>query len=147
MLTALKYLWALPTTSVGLVAAGLTWATRGKVRPVRGCLECHGGFAAWVLTKATPLEGGASAMTLGHVILGQDEVCLEMSREHEHVHVRQVERWGVFFFPAYLGGSAWAWLRGSKDPYMDNPFEKEAYGHCALLAERRNQGAGSEGLA
>lgn len=69
-------------------------------------------------------------MTLGHVILGQDEICLAQSREHEHVHVRQVERWGIFFFPAYLGASAWLWLRGDPNPYYNNPFEKEAFRVC-----------------
>ena len=137
---ALKYLWALPTTSVGLVAALLTLATRGNVQGREGCLECHGGFATWLLTKATPLEGGANAMTLGHVILGQSQESLDHSREHEHVHVRQVERWGVFFFPAYLGVSAWLWMKGSKDSYMENPFEKEAYGHCEMLAAKRAAG-------
>jgi hypothetical protein len=28
--------------------------------------------------------------------------------------------------PAYLGCSAWLWLRG-RHPYWDNPFEREAY--------------------
>jgi hypothetical protein len=123
----LRYLWALPTTCVGLVAVLLTLATRGRAKAVQGCLECHGGFATWLLAKATPLPGGANAMTLGHVILGLDKDCLDWSREHEHVHVRQAERWGVFFLPAYLGASAWLWLRG-KDAYRENPFEKEAYG-------------------
>lgn len=137
--TPLKYLWALPTTSVGLLAALLTLASGGKVRPVRGCLEVHGGFATWLLARATPLEGGASAMTLGHVILGQDEQCLAHSREHEHVHVRQVERWGVFFFPAYLASSGWLWLRGDPDPYYNNPFEREAYSHCERLTAGRTE--------
>ena len=51
-------------------------------------------------------------MTLGHVIIGRDEHCLDSCRDHEQAHVRQVERWGVAFIPAYLLASAWAWSRG-----------------------------------
>ena len=46
---------------------------------------------------------------------------------HEMVHVRQYERWGPFFIPAYLACSLGLWLAG-KDAYRDNPFEREAYG-------------------
>jgi hypothetical protein len=65
-------------------------------------------------------------MTLGHVILGRNQECLEYSRDHEHVHVRQYERWGPFMLPAYLGSSLVLYFRGL-DPYLDNPFEIEAY--------------------
>jgi hypothetical protein len=41
------------------------------------------------------------------------------------VHVRQYERWGPLFVPAYLVSSLVLWLRG-RDPYWDNPFEVEA---------------------
>ena len=34
-------------------------------------------------------------MTLGHVIIGRDPLCLEFCRDHEQAHVRQVERWGL----------------------------------------------------
>jgi hypothetical protein len=52
---------------------------------------------------------------------------LDYSRRHELVHVAQYERWGPLFVPAYLACSAWMWLIG-RDPYLDNPFEEEAYG-------------------
>jgi hypothetical protein len=49
--------------------------------------------------------------------------------------VKQYERWGPFFIPAYLGSSAWMWLRG-RDAYRDNPFEAEAFADDARrLAE------------
>jgi hypothetical protein len=51
---------------------------------------------------------------------------LDHCRTHELVHVRQYERWGPLFVPAYLASSAIIWLRGG-DPYRDNPFEREAY--------------------
>ncbi len=65
-------------------------------------------------------------MTLGHVVLGRDRQCLEQSRSHERVHVRQFERWGPFLIPAYLLCSLYAHLRG-RHPYLDNPFEREAF--------------------
>lgn len=65
-------------------------------------------------------------MTLGHTVLGQTEAGLDLVRDHEQVHVRQYERWGPLFIPAYLLSSAWLWWTG-KDPYRANPFEVEAY--------------------
>jgi hypothetical protein len=47
-------------------------------------------------------------------------------RQHERVHVRQYERFGVFFFPLYLGSSGLQLMRG-RNPYLDNAFEREAY--------------------
>ena len=80
-----------------------------------GALEFHGGFSTWYMRRVAR----ASAMTLGHVILGRDEWCLQFCREHEQAHVRQVEIWGPFFIPAYLGSSALecalAWTRRGPD--------------------------------
>jgi hypothetical protein len=122
----LLYLWAAPATLLGLLAVAIACLTGGSARIVRGVLEVHGGFATAFLRRGLPFVGSGAAMTLGHVILGQDLRCLEGSREHEHVHVRQYERWGPFFLPAYLSASVMLWLRG-RDPYYDNPFEREAY--------------------
>jgi hypothetical protein len=118
----LAYAWAGPTTSLGLVAGLLTLLSRGRVQRRRGALEFHGGFARWLL-EHTPIN--ASAMTLGHVILGRDAPSLDLARNHEHVHVRQVERWGALFIPAYLASSAWEWARG-RHYYYDNWFERDA---------------------
>jgi hypothetical protein len=119
---ALAYAWAGPTTSLGLVAGLLTLLSRGRVQRRRGALEFHGGFARWLL-EHTPIN--ASAMTLGHVIIGRDAPSLDLARNHEHVHVRQVERWGPLFIPAYLASSAWEWARG-RHYYYDNWFERDA---------------------
>jgi hypothetical protein len=73
-----------------------------------------------------PTGSGALAMTLGHTILGQTPKSLDIARDHEHIHVRQYERWGPLFIPAYLICSGILWTR-RKDPYRDNPFEIEAY--------------------
>jgi hypothetical protein len=72
------------------------------------------------------LDGGASTMTFGHVVLGRDEHALAETRAHERVHVRQYERWGVLFLPAYLASSLWALLSG-RHYYFDNAFEREAF--------------------
>lgn len=116
------YLWTGPTTAVGLMVLLAALATGGRVRRVGGVLECWGGATRALLAR-WPFRAGA--MTLGHVILGAGPRSLEHSRAHELVHVRQAERWGPFFLPAYLGAGLWATLRG-RHPYRDNPFEIEA---------------------
>jgi hypothetical protein len=123
---AWAYLWSLPTTAVGLCLGAPALVSRGKMQWVDGVLEIHGGFVTYFLTEWTLLEGGASAMTLGHVVLGRDRESLAWSRSHERVHVRQCERWGPLFLPAYGIASLIVKLRGG-DAYRDNPFEREAY--------------------
>lgn len=122
----LVYAWAFPTTLVGLVAGGLTVATGGQVQIRRGAMEFHGGFARRLLEHRMVR---ASAMTLGHVILGRDRRCLRVCRDHEQAHVRQVERWGGAFLPAYIMASVWAWARG-RHYYLDNWFEIDARRAC-----------------
>lgn len=122
----LVYLWALPTTLVGLLFIPLALISNGRMTVDAGVLEIHGGLVARFLRACVLVPGGASAMTFGHVVLGRDDHCLDLSRAHERVHVRQCERWGPFFLPAYLLASASAALRGL-DPYRDNRFEREAY--------------------
>lgn len=125
VLRILTLLWTLPTTCVGLLCVPFALVSRGKVQLVDGVLEVHGGAVRWLLQNLVPLEGGASAMTLGHVVLGLDPAALDRTRPHERVHVRQAERWGPFFIPAYLLAAAWQRLR-RRDPYHDNPFERQA---------------------
>lgn len=128
-------LWAAPNTLLGLVWLPPALVTGGGVQWVRGVCEIHGGVVGWLLRRAVPLPGGARALTLGHVILGLDRQALSLCREHEHVHVRQYERYGPLFIPLYLGWSAWLGLRG-RSAYLDNPFEREAYDAVPeLLAE------------
>jgi hypothetical protein len=124
MIRPLVYLWAFPTTLLGLTVALLTLLTRGRAHRVDGVLEVHGGFATFFLNRLTPIH--AAAMTLGHVVIGQNQACLDATRRHERVHVRQCERWGPLFVPAYFLASLYVWLRGRK-AYRDNPFEREAY--------------------
>ena len=49
------YLWASPATALGLLAAGLALATRGRVRVVRGVLEVEGGLVSWFLHRSASL--------------------------------------------------------------------------------------------
>jgi len=119
----LAWLWASPWTLLGLAIGGVGLLTGGGVQRRCGVIEFYGGAVTWFL-KWFPIH--PTAMTLGHVVLGRVVDSLEECRLHELVHVRQYERWGPLFIPAYLACSAWIWLRGG-DAYRDNPFEREAY--------------------
>jgi hypothetical protein len=91
----------------------------------RGTIGCYGRAVA-LLLRRVPIGGGARAMTLGHTILACDRLSFIETHPHELVHVRQYERWGVFFVPAYLLCGLWLWWT-NQNPYLDNPFEIEAY--------------------
>lgn len=65
------------------------------------------------------------AITLGHVVVGTHPDRLQALRAHEHAHVRQFERWGVFLLIAYPLASLCMLLKGRR-PYFDNPFEVQA---------------------
>ncbi len=120
-----SYLWASPNSVIGLIAGSAMLCLGGRVRTVRGCAEFSGGLIGSFITSpavACPYR----AMTLGHVILGTDERALDCAREHEQVHVRQCERWGLFFLPAYIASSLWQLLRGRRC-YRDNYFERQAF--------------------
>ena len=130
----LRYLWASPNTALGLLLVPVAWLSGGTVRRVQGVVEVQGRAVAWLLQHGVPLAGGAAALTLGHVVLGRDVGTLDRCRAHEHVHVRQYERWGPLFIPAYLGASLLAAARG-RHPYFDNAFEREAF-----ATERRPSG-------
>ncbi len=123
LVAGLLVAWAAPASLLGLVVGAAALATGGKARRVGRILEFHGGAARWLLEH---FPGEPWAMTLGHTVLGRTAAALEMSRNHELVHVRQYERWGPAFLPAYLLASLGLWLVG-RDPYRDNPFEIEAY--------------------
>ncbi len=117
-----RYLWSSPVTLLGLLAAALSLFTGGRARVHTGVLECWGGFAR-LLLSTTPVR--AQAMTLGHVVLGRDRICLDRTRAHERAHVRQTEWLGALFPLAYLCASVWAFLHG-RHFYRDNWFERDA---------------------
>ncbi len=114
------YLWASPCTVTG-IAIGLILG--GRFQRVDGVIEIYGPRIAWLLRH---MLVPAQALTLGHVVFGQDESALDFTRLHERVHVRQFERWGPLFVPLYLLFSLYLFLRG-RDGYRENPFEIEAY--------------------
>lgn len=89
-----------------------------------GVLEAHGPGVAWWFDRIPPMRRVA-AMTLGHVVLGRDRAALDGTRAHEREHVRQCERWGPLFLPAYGYASLAAWRR-SGNAYVDNVFERQA---------------------
>jgi hypothetical protein len=120
----LRYLWALPYTLVGLLFVPFVILTGGRARVFRGVLELDGPLPAFWLRHIV-LVRGAAAITIGHVVLGRDDRALAQTRSHERVHVRQYERWGPAFVPAYLIAAMWAVLRG-EGAYRGNYFEREA---------------------
>jgi len=122
----LLYLWAAPASLLGLLLVPLAILQGGRARIVHGVLEAYGGVITWFLRQGFPLGVSAAAMTLGHVVWGRDQQCLDDTREHERVHVSQYERWGPMFIPAYLFCSFYLKICG-RNPYLDNPFEREAF--------------------
>jgi len=119
----LAYAWSAPYTCAGLVLGSIVMAFGGTGHVRSGTLEFAGGrLGRWVERSACPF----GAVTIGHVVLGLDHALLDRVRAHEQVHVRQYERWGLLFIPAYLVASVLALLRGGHF-YKDNPFEREAF--------------------
>ncbi len=116
-------IWASPNTLLGIFIGFLGLLSGGRARIRNGCLEFYGGLTTFFLKK-TPIQ--AVAMTLGHTILGQSPELLDSARDHEHVHVRQYEKWGPLFLPAYFACWFVLWVQG-KDAYRLIPFEVEAY--------------------
>jgi drug/metabolite transporter (DMT)-like permease len=121
-----RILWALPNTLVGLLLVPVALLSGGGVRRRGGALEVQGRGIAWILRRLVPIPGGASALTLGHIVLGRNERCLRECHAHERVHVLQYEVWGPLFLPAYFAASLVALLRGA-DPYRGNRFERDAF--------------------
>jgi len=121
----LRYLWAAPYTLLGLVLGAFAALFGATVRQHFGVIEVSGGRVG--STPARPPEPlRFSAMTLGHVILAVDRSALVQLRAHERVHVRQYERWGLLFVPAYFLSSLLQLVRG-RNPYRENHFERQAY--------------------
>jgi len=119
LLHGLRVLWAAPNSVIGLLLGAGLLPFGARWRVVDGVLE----IAA--RGRAPERRWPFAAITLGHVIVGTHPAELQRLRAHERVHVRQCERWGPLFLPAYLMAGAWQWLRG-RDAYRDNPFEVQA---------------------
>jgi hypothetical protein len=118
-MTLLRYLWAGPWSLIGLVLSCFFDRTSSR----GGVLVGEG--ARW----PRRLGWRYRAITFGHVVLSVDPLDEDTFR-HELVHVRQYERWGPLFVPAYLAASLVAVARGGHH-YRDNAFELAAYRHDA----------------
>lgn len=127
-----RYAWASPATLAGLFVALVAFAFGARGRVVEGVVEVCGGRIDRGITLV-PGHRRFRAITFGHVIIGVDREALVGLRQHEHVHVRQYERWGLLFFPAYLFSSLLQIVRGG-DPYLDNRFEREAFAKASPAA-------------
>jgi hypothetical protein len=125
ILRLLAVVWASPYTVAGLLLGAAGVLTGGRARIRAPVIEFYGGGVRWFITHL-PHGQFTLALTLGHTVLGQTDAALDISRDHELVHVRQYERWGPMFGPAYLAATLVLWLTGRR-PYRDNPFEREAY--------------------
>jgi hypothetical protein len=121
-----RYVWALPNSLIGLAFVPIAALPQGGLEVVDGVLELHGPLIAWMLRYCVPIHGGATAITFGHVVLGCDRESLSQTRAHERVHVRQYERWGPLFIPAYLIAAVWGVVTGA-GPYHGNVFERAAF--------------------
>jgi hypothetical protein len=118
-------IWASPYTLRGLLIGAIGLLFGGRVRVIGRGIEFYDGGVKWFVHR---LPGGqfTLALTLGHVILGQTDASLDISRKHEAVHIAQYERWGPFMIPAYFLSSFLVYLAGKRF-YRDNPFEREAF--------------------
>lgn len=129
MLRALRkiaaILWASPYSMIGLTIGFIGVLFGGRFRIVGPAIEFYDGGIKWFVHRL-PHGQFTLALTLGHVILGQTDASLEISRKHEAVHVAQYERWGPFMLPAYFLSSCYVYFTGKRF-YRDNPFEREAY--------------------
>lgn len=132
-----KYCWAAPYSLLGLLFGLVAVLLGASPRRAAGAVEFGGGLLGRMLRRLPP-RISFSAITFGHVILGVDHRTLAEMREHEQVHVRQYERWGPLYIPAYLISSLLELLRG-RNPYLDNYFERQAYAQAPTRGRQHHQ--------
>jgi hypothetical protein len=130
LLHFLRYIWVLPISCVGLALTFIVLVSGGRACVVSGVIEAEGGILPFLLSRLNPLFP-IDALTIGHVVLGQNRVSLTRCREHERIHVSQYERWGPLFPLLYFFSSLSALVQGM-DPYRDNRFEQEAFSGSGL---------------
>ncbi|MEO7479212.1 MAG: hypothetical protein ABIT70_01225 [Sulfuriferula sp.] len=120
----IRYVWAAPCTMIGLIFALPLILAGARYKSVFGVLEIalpQQNKRGFRVLNQLPF----CAITFGHVVIGTSAENLEHLRDHEHEHVRQYERWGLFFFLAYPASSLHQWIQGN-DAYWDNWFEVQA---------------------
>ncbi len=109
-------------TLFGLILALIAYWLGASVKRRFGVLEVAGNARTPLLRS---ISSRFEAITIGHVILGRNHGTLTRYRCHEHVHVRQYERWGLLFPVLYVLASFRALFTGKRF-YWDNVFEVEA---------------------
>ena len=133
LVSFLRYCWVLPVSCIGLLLIPFVIVSGGAVKVAAGVIEAEGGILRFLLSHRRFFM--IDALTIGHVIFGKNRESLKRCRDHEHVHVRQYERWGPLFPFLYLLSSAAALVRGM-DPYRDNRFEQEAFSASGRLTAK-----------
>jgi hypothetical protein len=108
----LGWLWALPTTVLGLLLGLLSFQMPRRL----GSLILFDGKRRGVTALLARMH--RTAMTLGFVILGNRRVEGRLLT-HERHHVRQSMWWGPFFVPVYLALAV-------RYGYRGHPFERAA---------------------
>ncbi len=109
----LGFLWALPTTVLGLLAGALTLQ---RPRLQGGLLLFDRAGPRGLLRLLGAMD--RAAMTLGFVVISAVPVEGRLLA-HERSHVRQAMWWGPLFVPAYL-------LLALIFGYRRHPFERAA---------------------
>lgn len=112
LLRFLGWLWALPTTLLGLLLGLLSFQMPRRL----GSLILFDGKRRGVTALLARMH--RTAMTLGFVILGNRPVEGRLLA-HERHHVRQSMWWGPFFVPVYLALAV-------RYGYRGHPFERAA---------------------
>ncbi len=122
-LRAIGWIWAIPTTLLGLLLAIIGHTVFYKMRP--------GGVFQFVAIDGPWMwffrRFGMAAITIGACTIftaanRDDPVMIR----HERQHTYQAGWLGPLFVPAYYLLCLWALLRGG-NPYRDNPLEVQAY--------------------
>jgi len=120
--------WSAPLTTVGMLLA-LLGGRRPRWDEELGCFVARGaGGPSRIALGAV----GASANTVGLVVLSPGTTPDPTLLAHEAVHARQAERLGPLVLPLYV------WL-SARYGYRDNPLERAAR-HGARSAGTRSSG-------
>lgn len=107
--------WSAPMTAAGLLLAGLA-GRRPRWDATLGCFVVRGAGGPSRIVLGIV---GASANTVGLVVLSPGGDPDPVLLAHEAVHARQAERLGPLLLPTYV------WL-SARYGYRDNPLERAA---------------------
>jgi hypothetical protein len=121
-LLVVGWIWALPTSLIGLLIAACTGARPYRWRQA-GVWQWIGHGPVW--DKFT--KDGFGAITFGTITIFSDALKDDATMiRHERAHTIQAFGLGVLFLPAYLLMGAMEWAAG-RDGYRADPLEVDAY--------------------